>query len=53
MKLERERIASLVQEQHLLSASGELRRYGLRTVECMTSTCDCYAIIDMIMEEPK
>ncbi len=52
-KRERERIASLIQEQHLLSASGELRRYGLRTAECMTSTCDCYAIIDMIMEEPK
>jgi hypothetical protein len=50
MKLERERIASLVQEQHLLSANGELRRYGLRTAECMTSTCDCYAIIDMILD---
>ena len=35
-KLERERIAGLIQEQHLLSASGELRRYGSRTVECMT-----------------
>ena len=53
MKLERERIASLIQEQHILSASGELRRYGLRMAECMTSTCDCYAIIDMIMEEAK
>jgi hypothetical protein len=50
MKLERERIAGLIQEQHLLSSSGELRRYGLRTAECMTSTCDCYAIIDMIIE---
>lgn len=53
VKAERERIAGLIQEQHLLSASGELRRYGLRMVECMTSTCDCYAIIDMIMEDQK
>ena len=52
-KRERERIAGLIQEQHLLSASGELRRYGLRMVECMTSSCDCYAIIDMTMEETK
>lgn len=52
-KLERERIASLIQEQHLLAAKGEERRYGLRTVECMTSTCDCYDIIDMIMEDVK
>lgn len=56
-KQERERIASLIQEQHLLSASGELRRYGLRTVECMTTTCDCLDIIEMILEgtdsEPK
>jgi hypothetical protein len=52
-KQERERIAGLIQEQHLLSASGELRRYGLRTAECMSTTCDCYDIIDMIMEENK
>lgn len=49
-KQERERIASLIQEQHLLSASGELRRYGLRTAECMVNGCDCYDIIDMIIE---
>ena len=52
-KLERERIAGLIQEQHLLSASGELRRYGLRTAECMIGACDCYSIIEMIMEEKK
>ena len=52
-KNERERIAGLIQEQHLLSASRELRRYGLRTVECMSTTCDCYDIIEMIMEEKK
>ena len=52
-KRERERIAALIQEQHLLSASGELRRYRLRTAECMIGDCDCYAIIDMIMEGTK
>ena len=52
-KRERERIAGLIQEQHLLSAAGELRRYGLRTAECMIGDCDCYAIIDMIMEGTK
>lgn len=49
-KRERERIAGLIQEQHLLAADGELRRYGLRMVECRYGDCDCYAIIDMIME---
>lgn len=53
MKLERERVASLIQEQHLLAANGEERRYGLRMVECRYKECDCYAIIDMIMEDPK
>jgi len=52
-KLERERIASLIQAQHLLASEGEPRRYGLRMVECKYGNCDCYAIIDMIMEEPK
>ena len=52
-KRERERIAGLIQEQHLLAASGEERRYGLRMVECMTGACDCYAIIEMIVEEKK
>jgi len=52
-KLERERIASLIQAQHLLASEGESRRYGLRMVECKYGNCDCYAIIDMIMEEPK
>ena len=52
-RLERERIAGLIQEQHLLSASGELRRYGLRTAECMVGVCDCYSIIEMTMEEKK
>jgi hypothetical protein len=52
-KRERERIASLIQEQHLLSSKGEERRYGLRMAECMTGICDCYSIIDMIMEESK
>jgi len=50
-KRERERIASLIQEQHLLAASGDDRRYGLRMVECKYGQCDCYAIIDMIMED--
>lgn len=49
-KHERERIAGLIQEQHLLAASGELRRYGLRMIECRYGGCDCYAIIDMIIE---
>lgn len=53
MKLERERIASLIQQQHLLSANGEERKYNLRMAECMTGLCDCYSIIDMIMEDPK
>lgn len=52
-KRERERVVSLIQEQHLLSVEGKERRYGLRMAECMTSTCDCYAIIDMILEEKK
>ena len=52
-KRERERIATLIQEQHILSAAGQERKYPLRTAECMTNTCDCYSIIDMIMEDPK
>ncbi|MEY4331590.1 MAG: hypothetical protein RLZZ196_328 [Bacteroidota bacterium] len=52
-KRERERVASLIQEQHLLAAEGEERKYGLRMVECRYGGCDCYAIIDMIMEDPK
>ncbi len=49
-KRERERIAALIQEQHLLAAEGELRRYNLRMIECRYGGCDCYAIIDMIIE---
>lgn len=52
-KRERERIASLIQEQHLLASKGEERRYGLRMAECMGGLCDCYNIIDMIMEDVK
>lgn len=52
-KLERERIASLIQGQHLLAAEGDSRRYGLRMVECKYGNCDCYAIIEMIMEDTK
>lgn len=52
-KLERERIASLLQQQHIMSAEGkEERRYG-RMAECKTNQCDCYTIIDLIMEDPK
>jgi hypothetical protein len=53
IKFERERIASLIQEQHLLAANGEERKYGLRMAECKTGVCECYAIIDMILEEQK
>lgn len=50
-KRERERIADLLLEQHKLSANGEDRLYG-RMAECMTNTCDCQTIIDMIIEKP-
>ena len=45
MKFERERIASMIQKQHILSTLGQERNYGLRMAECKLGLCDCLSLI--------